>query len=328
MPSSDHPTHAETNAAPADARRVAAVATLKAAATELQRLLEYVDPQSIDIDDFLETRARVGEIYGLINAASAKICALEGLPSARSRMLQYLLNHLGEEVSGLQLGGVSCIGEWARRSRELDVEHGLDIKVGPKDGLSTDGYMLASADANSDRAALWQLKNRIRKNSGSAQDRMLALLRERFPGAVHRSDLDYVAKIVSRDRRKRDLEEAGWRIVSFETDPTMEHGWYRLDSLVRGPARTREALKLREDMLRRANFTCEKCGYQPNKHDARPLQVHHKQFLRDGGNDDAENLIVVCRPCHVGIHALDKSSEGAIDDELLNPAADPLMRPS
>lgn len=309
-------------------RQVAAVAALKHAATELSALVSRINADVIDIDAFLELRAKVGELSGDINAASAKILEVAGLTSAQARMRQYLLNHLGEEVTGLQLGGVACIGEWARRTRELDVEQGLDIKVGPKDGLSTDGYMLASADPNSDRAMLWQLKNRIRKMPGSAQERMLTLLRERFPAAVHRSDLDYVAKIVSRDRRKRDLEEAGWRIVSSETDPTMDHGWYRLDSLERGPSRTRESLKLREELLRRVDFTCEKCGYRLNKHDARPLQVHHKQFLRDGGNDEVDNLLVVCRPCHVGIHALDKVSSNMIDDELLNPAADPLMRPN
>lgn len=203
---------------------------MKAAAAELQRILDQVDPQSIDIDEFLETRARVGELYGLINVASARVFELEGLSSAQSRMLQYLLNHLGEEVSGLQLGGVSCIGEWARRSRELDVEHGLDIKVGPKDGLSADGYMLESAVGNSDRAGLWQMKNRIRKMPGSAQDRMLALLKERFPEAVHRRDLDYVAKTASRNRQGWDLLLDGLRVVSSEIDPTMERGWYRLDS--------------------------------------------------------------------------------------------------
>ena len=46
---------------------------------------------------------------------------------ARARILAYLLDHVGEDVSGDQLAAVSGIQAWARRVRELRVEQGYDI---------------------------------------------------------------------------------------------------------------------------------------------------------------------------------------------------------
>ena len=303
---------------------------IRLAATELQHLaarfaaeFAQMDADTVSLDAFLELRARVGVLFVEVNNASAEITKQFGIGSAQQRMIEYLRARVGEEVPAAALGGVSCIWEWARRTRELDVEQGFEIKVGAKDGIANDCYMLAADDADGERAELWRLRNRIRQLPGSAQGRMLELLRARFPNAVYRDDLDYVAKIRSRDRRKRDLEEMGWRISSWEIDPLLEHGWYRLDSLDIGPPRARESLKLREGILRAADFTCGRCGYQRAKGgESRQLQVHHRRFLREGGNDDLDNLMVVCRPCHAGIHSLDQTS---VDDELLNPGADPFL---
>src|SRR4051812_39299084 len=47
---------------------------------------------------------------------------------AAPRILAYLKDHVGEVVSGEELRAASgFIGEWARRVRELNVEHGWDI---------------------------------------------------------------------------------------------------------------------------------------------------------------------------------------------------------
>ena len=54
----------------------------------------------------------------------------------------------------------------------------------------------------------------------------------------------------------------------------------------------------REAVLHRDNYTCQCCG----KKNCR-LEVHHIKFRRDGGTDDEENLITLCKECHDGIHA-------------------------
>ena len=54
----------------------------------------------------------------------------------------------------------------------------------------------------------------------------------------------------------------------------------------------------RSAILHRDNYTCQCCG----KKNCR-LEVHHIKFRRDGGTDDEENLITLCKDCHDGVHA-------------------------
>lgn len=54
----------------------------------------------------------------------------------------------------------------------------------------------------------------------------------------------------------------------------------------------------REAVLHRDNYTCQCCG----KKNCR-LEVHHIKFRSDGGTDDEENLITLCKECHDGVHA-------------------------
>ena len=54
----------------------------------------------------------------------------------------------------------------------------------------------------------------------------------------------------------------------------------------------------REAVLHRDNYTCQCCG----KKNCR-LEVHHIKFKSNGGTDDEENLITLCKECHDGVHA-------------------------
>lgn len=54
----------------------------------------------------------------------------------------------------------------------------------------------------------------------------------------------------------------------------------------------------REAILHRDNYTCQCCG----KKNCR-LEVHHIKFRSNGGTDDEENLITLCKECHDGVHA-------------------------
>ena len=53
----------------------------------------------------------------------------------------------------------------------------------------------------------------------------------------------------------------------------------------------------RSAILHRDNYTCQCCG----KKNCR-LEVHHIKFKSDGGTDDEENLITLCKECHDGVH--------------------------
>jgi 5-methylcytosine-specific restriction endonuclease McrA len=277
-----------------------------------------------DVDEFMDARAEIGVLFAEANERAGRVAAVFGLRSAQARLMHYLHLHIAEPVAGAALAGVSCIWEWARRSRELDVEHGWKIEVGRNDelGLAQGEYMLTTEERDEAMARDWQRLNRIRQTKGSGGERMLRLLISAHPEPVTREDLDYVSKIRSRDRRKRDLQEAGWRISSYEEDPSLQHGEYRLDDINKGPPRAREAIKLRQEILERDGFTCQQCGARPEPGRRIILHIHHKKFVRHDGTNHPDNLETLCRQCHAGKHAV---AEARVDDELLNPAANPYL---
>jgi biotin operon repressor len=148
---------------------------------------------------------------------------------ARRRILAYLLEHVGEDVSGEQLAAVSGIQEWARRVRELRVEQGYNII---ERGGST--YRLVSPDPDVERARRWQLTNEIRRRPGSALDRVEALLSATSGDVVTREEIEYVARTRDGEGCIRQLrEEHGLPIDSQAEDPRLGPDDYRL----RGPDR-------------------------------------------------------------------------------------------
>ena len=53
---------------------------------------------------------------------------------------------------------------------------------------------------------------------------------------------------------------------------------------------------LRQQVLRRDDWRCQSCGTMSN------LEVHHKQFRSQSGDDSEENLITLCTTCHARVH--------------------------
>ena len=63
--------------------------------------------------------------------------------------------------------------------------------------------------------------------------------------------------------------------------------------------RTKEELKIKEEIRKRDNYTCQECSKtqeQNKKETGRILDVHH--IDNDNTNNAKENLITLCRPCH------------------------------
>ncbi len=56
--------------------------------------------------------------------------------------------------------------------------------------------------------------------------------------------------------------------------------------------------RLREHVLRRDGWRCQSCWTRSN------LEVHHKDFRSQGGDDSEENLIALCVGCHSLTHLL------------------------
>jgi 5-methylcytosine-specific restriction endonuclease McrA len=53
---------------------------------------------------------------------------------------------------------------------------------------------------------------------------------------------------------------------------------------------------LRQQVLRRDGWRCQSCGTMSN------LEVHHKEFRSQSGDDSEQNLITLCTQCHARIH--------------------------
>jgi 5-methylcytosine-specific restriction endonuclease McrA len=56
--------------------------------------------------------------------------------------------------------------------------------------------------------------------------------------------------------------------------------------------------ELRRKVLKRDGWRCQYCGSMQN------LQVHHRQFRNQLGADEEDNLITLCKGCHVTIRGL------------------------
>ena len=55
--------------------------------------------------------------------------------------------------------------------------------------------------------------------------------------------------------------------------------------------------KIRFEVFKRDEFTCQYCGGTPPKI---ILQVDHIHPVAEGGNNDIDNLITSCQPCNIG----------------------------
>jgi 5-methylcytosine-specific restriction endonuclease McrA len=65
----------------------------------------------------------------------------------------------------------------------------------------------------------------------------------------------------------------------------------------RPAARIRDQYVMHLFRLNHLGEPCDLCERRPG------TDPHHKVFRSQGGNDDATNLLWLCRPCHDDIHA-------------------------
>jgi hypothetical protein len=251
-----------------------------------------------------------------LGVSAASRFGIEGA-SAFERIRVYLVQNEGRPVSGDELQVVSGISEYARRVRELRVEHGYLIVSGSSKSadagvdLSPDEYLLVSAQPDQDAARRWKIANRIRQMPGSATDRLFAFLKENVGFVVTTEELAYVAKDArSFARRVRELRTEQGFIIStkFSGRPDLRVGQYVLETLDRRvePHDRRVENEVERAVYARDASRCRACGW--SRQDAsvnspRYLELHHLTPHASGGANSVENLLVLCSKCHDEVHA-------------------------
>lgn len=281
---------------------------LESAITELKALISTLDSEET------VTREEISSVVAAIRQAEFDLLGsrprAERGDSARIRIRNYLIKHVGEIVPGDVLREISGIQEWARRVRELRVEDGYEITE-----LGGSTYRLESPHPDRERAAQWRLANSIRRQGGSAIGRIEEFFIANVGRVVTREQIDYVANIKEGSRRIRELrDEYGWPINSRIDEPDLGPDEYRLVSA--NPDDRRDVHQrlypedLRHKVFDRDRFTCQSCERDrpaaERAGDSRfYLEVHHRSALADelSGLDASElntpdNLLTLCHSCH------------------------------
>jgi hypothetical protein len=216
---------------------------------------------------------------------------------------------VGLVVDGRELQVVAGIQEASRRIRELRVEFGYDISTGySRDDLRPDQYILNSTSPDEDEAQKWRTANSIRKQPGSARDKILALLKAYVGRPVTTEQIAYVAP--GKDKRRiRELRtEYGWRVVTKHSGrPDLAAREYVLESEDQLPVHDRKIPDaIYDSVLTRDRERCQHCGWSVanRSRDSRRqfLEVHHIEHHADGGQQNPENLITLCNVDHDEVH--------------------------
>ena len=202
--------------------------------------LNSVDAESLSGDDWLRVRARIGNLTADFNDRVADVDRLLGTTGGQARILRYLQLRLGEIVSKEELSGVAGIYEWARRVRELRMDHGWAIHSAVTRGdLRVGQYILELDHPDADLARSWTIARKMRKlrtvgGPAPSKVRFLQYLKAIYPASADNEQLAYVAGSSTQSvRHLADLADDGWLIVSSAENGAGTVTGYRLASLER-----------------------------------------------------------------------------------------------
>ena len=248
--------------------------------------------------------------------------------SARERILHYFRRYPKTIISHKELQIIGGISEWARRVRELRVEHGWEIVSGiatgemylegefdsaddvpPINEMKPDDYIMFSTVQDKEAAYRWNIAKTIRNSSEGSKSKILAFLRKNVGSIISGEELRYVAKGASEwARRVRELRtEDGWRISTYWSGrPDLSVGEYILEQDRQLPVHDRKIDDhVRKKVLERDKFTCQDCHWQRKNWSPdlpRHLELHHILPHKAGGESFPKNLRTLCNKCHDEIH--------------------------
>lgn len=160
-----------------------------------------------------------------------------------------------------------------------------------------------------------------KKPSGGGRGRIRAFFEANVGKIVTTHEIAEVAGIRDYPRRIRELrDEEGLQILSCKDRADLKPEEYILISTKRLPAVARGmSLQLRNEILERNGFTCQRCGATGSDPDPfNPerklrLNIDHIVPISQGGDDSRENLQVLCSACNSGRANLQAPSESVLN---------------
>ena len=140
----------------------------------------------------------------------------------------------------------------------------------------------------------------LNRSNSTRTDRLPSTMQSKL--ACHEREIRYTAKMLPVSRliletgtfdphllKNPDLGSPAYRSWGYQKGTN--YGFYNTKAYV----------------LARDGYTCQCCK---GKHKDSKLEVHHILFRSNGGSDEAENLITLCKTCHDKVHAGDIKLKG------------------
>lgn len=155
----------------------------------------------------------------------------------------------------------------------------------------------------------------------SARDKLRYYFEAKVGQVVTTHELREVAGISAYARRIRELrDEEGMEIRTHVDRHDLKPGEYVLETLKRRPSIGRSiSPKLRNEILERNGYTCQLCGACAGDPDpfnpSRKVRLHidHINPSSHLGDEDRDNLRVLCSACNQGRSNIETPSESALN---------------
>ena len=302
--------------------------TADALVQDLLNLLRNFDSELSSGDLRSKVQALI-PVHKILMVLGKSLIPAEIASSARGRILHYFLSYPFVLIPREELAIVAGIEEWARRLRELRVEHGWSIINGvtakqmqdegefPLETIDVtsmrpDDYILLDIEQDRDAAYRWNIARSIKNSRGGVRSKMLRFLQENVGKPVTGEELRFVANEKTEwARRVRELRtEYGWPIITKNAGrPDLPVGTYLLEQNRQSPEHDRRIPdNVRREVLRQSRYQCERCNWTHqiwNPSDPRHLELHHVVAHAEGGENVEDNLISLCTVCHDNWHAVE-----------------------
>ena len=134
------------------------------------------------------------------------------------------------------------------------------------------------------RKARW-----LNRRNSIRSDRFSPTMKSKFD--AHLKEIKFVKSILP--IAKIILETATFDPHALKNPDVLKNKWLYQRGINYGFANTKAYVLIRD------NYNCQNCK---GKRKDRKLEVHHIVFRKNGGSDEHDNLVTLCKSCHDGLH--------------------------